>query len=210
MSSCLVSALVCTVCLLGSAVAACAAGVPLPAQEGPRLAQALWLSQQLHHPVEAAQILLFPEAATLEGCTVRRIRRASTGAMSLSLRCPASRLPHLVLLADTGGPHPGTSAAFGSVSGCEAVGECAIQSTTRASHTPSLSQLAAASPKIVRAGAALRADWHTDFIHAQLAVVALDSGAAGAEIRVRIPQTNRIVHARILSSDAVAIVPAGA
>ena len=66
-----------------------------------------------------------------------------------------------------------------------------------------------AAPAIVRAGAALHADWSTAFIHAQLPVVALDSGAAGAEIRVRIPQSNRIVRARILSAHAVAIVVAG-
>lgn len=68
----------------------------------------------------------------------------------------------------------------------------------------------AASPNIVRAGAALTADWRTAFIHAQLPVVALQAGAAGAEIRVRIRQTNRIVRARILSADTVAIVIAGA
>jgi flagella basal body P-ring formation protein FlgA len=68
----------------------------------------------------------------------------------------------------------------------------------------------AASPNIVHAGAALRADWRTDFIHAQLPVIALDSGAAGAEIRVRIPQTNRIVRARILGPHTVAIIMAGA
>jgi len=207
MSSCLVSTLVCIVGLLGSAVAAGASGEPLQAQDDSRLAQAAWLSRQLHHPVEVAQILLSPEVATLENCTVRHVRRASTGATALSLRCPASRLPRLVLLADTGVPRAGTSAAFGSVSGREAAsGECAIQSTAPASLNPAPSQHAAASPKIVRAGAALRADWRTAFIHAQFPVVALDSGAAGAEIRVRIPLTNRIIRARILSADAAAIV----
>ena len=55
-----------------------------------------------------------------------------------------------------------------------------------------------------------QADWRTAFLHAELPVVALDSGAAGAEIRVRIPSTNRIMRARILSAHTVAIVVAGA
>jgi flagella basal body P-ring formation protein FlgA len=66
------------------------------------------------------------------------------------------------------------------------------------------------APPIVRVGAALRADWRTDLLHAQLPVVALDSGAAGAEIRVRIANTNRILRARILDAKAVAITVAGA
>ena len=63
---------------------------------------------------------------------------------------------------------------------------------------------------MVRAGATLQADWRTDFLHAELPVVALDAGAAGAEIRVRIPSTNRIMRARILSAHTVTIVVAGA
>ena len=47
-------------------------------------------------------------------------------------------------------------------------------------------------------------------LHAQLPVVALDSGASGAEIRVRIVNTNRVLRARILSAQDVAIIVAGA
>ena len=244
MRSFLLSALLCTLCLFASATASAADTAPLQPREAARQAKGaphlpqsadvgLWLSQQLHRPVEASQILLAPEAAALEGCAIARARLASTGATALSLHCPAPTLPHLVLLdlspISSGGPHPSTgrpysppggsySPSFGEcgeqrkggpyppgarsrsgvdcgVPGCEAVGECGNQPP---------------APKIVRAGAALRADWRTEFIHAQLPVVALDSGAVGAEIRVRIPQTNRIVRARILSANAVAIIAAGA
>ncbi len=221
-----VSTLVCTLCLLGSAAAA----QPLQTQTELRQTQALWLSQQLHRTIEAAQILVSPESTTLEGCTITRSRLAPTGATALSLRCPASRLPHLVLLnvTDTGGPHlpgaRGRSAAGGphppavgecgmqhTPGGPHAVGECGMQRAALASSSaPAAAPRAAPSSNIVRAGAALTADWRTAFIHAQLPVVALESGAAGAEIRVRVPQTNRIVRARILSADAVAIVMAGA
>jgi hypothetical protein len=71
-------------------------------------------------------------------------------------------------------------------------------------------ELAVKVPAIVRAGAALRADWRTASLHAQLPVVALDSGASGAEIRVRIVNTNRVLRARILSAQDVAIIVAGA
>ncbi len=191
-----ISTLVFTLCLLGSAAAA---SQPPQAQSDSRQAQALWLSQQLHCPVEAAQILVSPEAATLEGCAITHARLASTGATALSVRCPASRLPHLVLLTAAASPacdlHPHAPKP---------------QLTNVESNRPAPTALAAASPNIVHAGAALRADWRTNFIHAQLPVVALDSGAAGAEIRVRIPQTNRIVRARILSPHTVAILMAGA
>jgi flagella basal body P-ring formation protein FlgA len=62
----------------------------------------------------------------------------------------------------------------------------------------------------VRAGATLEADWRTPALHAELPVVALDSGAAGAEIRVRIANTSRILRARILTARSVAILTAGA
>jgi flagella basal body P-ring formation protein FlgA len=72
---------------------------------------------------------------------------------------------------------------------------------------------AAAAPKaapIVRAGAALHADWRNSTLHAQLPVIALEAGAAGDEIRVRIAHTNRILHARILSAHNVSIIAAKA
>jgi hypothetical protein len=177
--------------------------------------QALWLSEQLHHPIEAAQILLAPDSP-LEGCTITRARRSATGATALTLRCPTSRLPHLLLL--TGAPHlPHLADAAPSSSphqpmGCPhtpAVGACGAQPCVGAPHLPYLADAGLCSP-IVHAGTTLTADWHTDFIHARLPVVALDSGSAGAEIRVRIPQTRRIVRARILGPHAVAILATGA
>jgi hypothetical protein len=205
-------------CLLGSVTAAAA----------PRLReeQALWLSQQLHRPIEASQILLASEATTLEGCTITRARLAATGATALSLRCPSSRLPHLVLLNLSSADAPPLPASFNAnpstnespvahirrvpatgapISYPAAKPQLANVEFTSASGAP-----VAATPNIVRAGAALRADLRTGFIHAQLPVIALDPGTAGAEIRVRILQTNHIVRARILSADAVAILVAGA
>jgi len=183
------SAFVFTLCLLALAIPSAHA----QAQDPSRQSQAAWLSRQLHQPVQASQILLAPEAAELDGCTIARTRRAPTGATALSLRCPAPSLRRLVLLdLNLGGsPHP------------PSVGARETQHTAITSRT-------LPSPNIVRAGAALRADWRTAFIHAQLPVVALDSGAAGAEIRVHIPQTNRIVRARILSAKAVSIISPGA
>jgi hypothetical protein len=173
--------------LLSLGTAAAASFAPEPQQ-----AAALWLSRQLHRPVEASQILVSPPDTALEGCTITRTRHASIGATALSLRCPALALPHLVLLhlpAD------------------------ATSSTGPISKIPPRNPphgLAVKVPPIVRAGAALRADWRTASLHAQLPVVALDSGASGAEIRVRIVNTNRVLRARILSAQDVAIIVAGA
>jgi flagella basal body P-ring formation protein FlgA len=64
-------------------------------------------------------------------------------------------------------------------------------------------------PPTVRVGAALQADWVTPSLHAQLPVVAIESGGAGDEIRVRVKDTNRIMHARILSAHTVSILSAG-
>jgi hypothetical protein len=181
--------------LLGSAAAASFA--PEPQQ-----AAALWLSQQLHRPIEASQILVSPPDTALEGCTIARARHASSGATALSLRCPTLALPHLVLLRDDAAA-PGA----GSISPLQSA------SAHDASHnTPHdlPHGLALKAPPIVRAGAALRADWRTASLHAQLPVVALDSGATGAEIRVRIANTNRILRARILSAQDVTIIAAKA
>jgi hypothetical protein len=67
----------------------------------------------------------------------------------------------------------------------------------------------AAPPPIVRAGATLHADWRTESMHAEIPVIAIDSGALGAEIRVRIARSDRIIRARILGAHIVSIVAAG-
>jgi hypothetical protein len=185
--------------LLSLGSAAAAAFAPEPQQ-----AAALWLSRQLHRPVEASQILVSPPGTALEGCTITRARRASIGATALSLRCPALALPHLVLL------HLSIDAAA-SAGG---ISENPLLSASRNKppHHPSHDSphgLAVKVPPIVRAGAALRADWRTASLHAQLPVVALDAGVSGAEIRVRIVNTNRVLRARILSAQDVTILVAG-
>ena len=161
-----------------------------------RQAAAAWLTQQLHQQVEPAQILVVPESDSLEGCTILRVRPAPTGATSLSLRCPAHILPQLVLV----------KISF------DAVPEGILASAS--AHSPRASVLAkTAAPKtppLVRAGAALEADWRTPALHAELPVVALDSGAAGSEIRVRVAHGVRVLRARILTAHSVAIVEAGA
>lgn len=174
-----------TLALLLSAIPGSAATEPQAA--------ALWLSHQLHRQIEASQILVSPEASALEGCTIIHARRASTGATALSLRCPTLALPQLVLL------HlPVDDAAPGA--------DWKSHDTSHGSARGSMLK----APPIVRVGAALRADWRTDSLHAQLPVVALDSGAAGAEIRVRIANTNHILRARVLDANVVAITVAGA
>ncbi len=183
MRPCYLFALFNTLVLLLSAMPSSAATEPQTA--------ALWLSHQLHRQIEASQILVFPQASALEECTITRARRASTGATALSLRCPTLALPQLVLL-------------HLSIDDTAPGAEWKLHDT---SHGVRGSLLKA--PPIVRVGAALRADWRTDSLHAQLPVVALDSGAAGAEIRVRIANTNHILRARILDAKAVAVIVAG-
>jgi hypothetical protein len=180
----LASTLFGTLSLLGSAVAASAA------TDENRQAVAVWLSQQLHRRVEASQILLSPETAALEGCTIVRSRPAPSGGTALSLRCPAHALNQLVLL------NFSVEAAPADLPASRAT---ALPPNPRPRVSP-----------IVRTGAALEADWRTDSLHAELPVVALDSGAAGAEIRVRIASTNRIMRARILTAHTVTIIVAGA
>jgi hypothetical protein len=177
-------------CVIGLHAAACASAADS------RQAAALWLTQQLHRPVEPAQILIVPEADTLEGCTILHARPAPTGATSFSLRCPAHVLPQLVLL----------KIPLDAVS--ETIAAVASAPLSHASATPKI--VAPKTPPLVRAGAALQADWRTPALHAELPVVAMDSGAAGAEIRVRIAHGVRILRARILTAHSVAIVEAGA
>jgi hypothetical protein len=193
----------------------------------PQQAAALWLSRQLHRPVEASQILVFPPDTALEGCTITRARHASIGATALSLRCPALALPHLVLLhlpADAASstdqisetpsqdsPHGLDRFQSRCVPGVPHICRSQQMWVRRGSaYTNPATTIAVKFPPIVRAGAALRADWRTASLHAQLPVVALDSGASGAEIRVRIVNTNRVLRARILSAQDVAILVAGA
>jgi hypothetical protein len=147
-------------------------------------AAALWLSLQLHRPVTASQVLVSPSPEVLAGCAILRTRSTSVGAIALSLRCQAQSLPQLVLLAlpvEFASPHAAALPPAG----------------------------APAVPPIVRAGAELRADLRTANLHAELPVVALASGAVGAEIRVRISRSNRILRARILGAHSVSIVAAG-
>ena len=148
-------------------------------------------------PVEPAQILIVPESDSLEGCTILRVRPAPTGATSLSLRCPAHALPQLVLLKTSFDAVP-----EGIIAGASAHSPSRIR--------PGANAAAPKTPPLVRAGAALEADWRTPALHAELPVVALDSGAAGAEIRVRVAHGVRVLRARILTAHSVAIVEAGA
>ena len=168
----IISTLLCALSLLASGLgSAQSSSVSLSGAADSKQAIAVWLSQQLHQPVEVSQILVSPAITSLAGCTVTHIRSAQHAATSLSLHCPAHVLPQLVLL--------------------------------KLSLAP-LSTPAATS--IVRAGDALRADWRTDSMHAELDVVAMDAGAVGAEIRVRIAHSNRILRAHILSARSVRIV----
>lgn len=188
-------------CLLGLRAAAAAADT---SAAGPRRDAAVWLSQQLHRPVEPAQILLVPRTGSLEGCTITRMRPAPTGATALSLRCPAHVLPQLVLLKI---PLDADANLASNPNG--------LLSGVRPGVVPNtmpgaLRHAAPNTPPLVRAGAALEADWRTPVLHAELPVVALDSGAAGAEIRVRIAQGIRVLRARILTAHTVTIVEAGA
>jgi hypothetical protein len=199
---------------LGSAAAA--------STTAPQQLAARWLSGQLHRAVEPSQILVSPQATDFESCAIVHARRAPTGATALSLRCPTLALPQLLLL------HPSLDAASldaaalgaGWLSHITPQGESRSSSREASNSQAGSNRLAPGlshpglshpglSPKplsIVRAGATLRADWRTDSLHAQFPVVALDSGAASAEIRVRITNTNRILRARILSAQAVVIV----
>lgn len=162
-------------------------------------AAALWLTRQLHRPVESAQVLAFPHPASLEGCSIKRLRPAPTGATALSLRCPGRPLPQLLLL-DLSGVSTANAACKAGKQSVPA--NCAnIRNTTRKQ---------AALPPLVRPGASLHADWRTPSLHAELPVVALDSGAIGSEIRVRVVNSDRVFRAHILTAKSVTIVEAGA
>lgn len=151
--------------------------------EESRQSAAAWLSHQLHRSVDVSQILAAPVGNSLEGCAITHVRPAATGDTSLVLRCPAYPLPQLVLLhLSLGAPTLPTVVAHRTT----------------------------ATTPMIRAGMALRADWRTAALHAQLPVVALDSGANGAEIRVRVANTSRIMRARVISAHAVSILSAGA
>ena len=159
-----------------------------------RQAAAIWLTGQLHVPVEPAQILSIPGSGSLQGCSILRARSAPTGATSLSLRCPTHVLPQLVLLKILFDAVPGNISASAPSPHASAAPKTVVPK----------------APPLVRAGATLEADWRTPALHAELPVVALDSGSAGAEIRVRIAHGVRILRARVLTAYSVTIVEAGA
>jgi hypothetical protein len=171
--------LICTLSMLGSAAASSAEST-----SASRQAVALWLSRQIHQPVAASQLLVAPTITELDGCSVMPARSSLVGTTALALHCPGEALPQLALLSFPVAlpDQPSTPPAS-------------------AAHHALLRV-----PPIVRAGAALNADWRTAYIHAQLPVVALDSGAAGEEIRVRLTHSNRILRARILGAHTVSIV----
>ena len=162
------STLFCALALLGQSAAAEALDI--------RAVQARWISGRLHRTVKASEVLVSPEDNTLEGCTITKVRPVPLGATALSLRCPAHALPQLVLLKLS------VDADSGAL-------------TTASAQSPKASPKV---PTIVRAGAALHADWRTASLHAELPVVALDSGASGTEIRVRVAGSNHVMRARSL------------
>lgn len=174
-----VSKFLCTLMLLSPAISSASADVESDAAVGDnRRIVAQWLSGQFNREVDASLILSSNLPANLEECRVTRVRTTNTGATALSVQCP-NRVPQVVLLAT-------------SIS--------APSSTTKTRSNPRLER------PIVRAGSSLRADWHTDNMHAELDVIAMDPGAAGAEIRVRIARTNRVLLARIVNSHSAIVV----
>jgi hypothetical protein len=183
--------------VLHAAAARASSAESSPAES--KQAAALWLTGQLHRPVEPAQILIVPESGTFDGCSILRARPAPTGGTSLSLRCPDHLLPQLVLL----------KIPLDTVSvNMPAAGPSHPTGPSHPSATPK--PAAPKAPPLVRAGAALEAYWRTPALHAEFPVVALDFGAAGSEIRVRIAHGVRVLRARILTAHSVAILEAGA
>ena len=151
---------------------------------------ARWLSQQLQQPVEAAQVLVSPEFASFEGCTILRVRPAHADATSLSVRCPGRVLPQLVLLnIPPGELSVGTAAA--------------LPQHANDGRTGGPAKIAA---PLVHAGTVLKAEWNTLAIRIAMPVVALEAGASGGEIQVRVPKTNRVLRARVLTAHSVEIL----
>lgn len=118
----------------------------------------------------------------MDGCRITASNRAATGGTAISLRCPAFALPQLVLVEQP---------LYGLADG-------AATSAALARHI--------ATPPLVRAGARLRADWRSGALHMQLPVIALEPGAEGEEIRVRVENGSRVLRARIVAAQQVSIV----
>jgi hypothetical protein len=169
--------------------------LPPPAAALSREQAAEWLSAQLETAIEPAQLLAWPEAPGLDGCRITRLRAAATGGMALSLRCPAMRLPHSILLRLA----PEQAQAV-------------LHSPAAALRTVSAQRALAAArvQPLVRSGAAVRALWQGGALRFRLPVIALDSGAAGAEIRVRNPIGGPALRARIVSAGEVLLLAPGA
>jgi hypothetical protein len=157
-------------------------GLLLPPESAAATAEqelfARWLTDALHRPVEPEQVLSWPAAQPPERCRIAQLRPSATGVTAISLRCGESTLPRL-LLAELRGNEPSTSGA---------------------------AQAPLRTPPMVRCGSTLHAELHTDRMHAQVAVVALQSGNEGEEIRVRVKRSNRILRARVLGAREVAIL----
>ncbi len=118
------------------------------------------------------------------------MRPTPKGLTSLSISCPAHVLPQLVLLDISEAPNANRH--------------------TRPSAIALHNASPMASSPIVRSGATLRADLRTDSMHAPLNVIAMESGAAGSEIRVRAPKSTRVLRDLILTAHTATIIMAGA
>lgn len=151
-------------------------------QTSPRAQMAEWLGSQLHRPITATQILSTPEAKELDGCKITGSNRAATGGTAISLRCSAFALPQLVLV------------------------EQPLEGLAGGGAARALPVRKSATPPVVRAGTRLHADWRSGALHMQLPVIALEPGAEGAEIRVRIENGSRVLRARIVAAQQVSII----
>ena len=161
--------------------------VAAPALGSSSGATAHWLSQQLHTEIAASQIISAPAAAELEGCAVANTKPTQTGAIAVAVRCDAPRLPRLILL-----------------------GQGAVQSTESSRpqpkpHASARTTTNQAQP-MVRQGSLLEARWISASLRLHVPVVAIEAGNTGEEIRVRVRNANRILHARIVDAHTVTIL----
>jgi Chaperone for flagella basal body P-ring formation len=150
----------------------------------PHALAARWLSQQLQRNIVATQVLSVPRISSFDGCSVDRVRTAITGSTEVEVRCAELLFPQVLLVEFDG-----------------------LQTVEKHSLPP-------VQPRkfpLVRAGSRLQADWRAPAMHATIPVIALDSGERGAEIRVRLEGSARVLlHARVLNAHTVEIISAGA
>jgi hypothetical protein len=159
-----------------------------PEETTARVRMAQWLTAQTGQAILPEELLMYPKTAELAGCQATDLHAVGLHRSELRLHCPGMALPQLVVV---------NLAADGHAT--KAKTALPVTTMAKKKHTA-----------LVRSGARLEAELHTDGMRALMPVVALEDGDAGQTIRVRVSGNGRTMHAQLVDAHSALIVTGGA